>query len=132
MFNKTYISETEITDVRAPTDESVRLLKEMEEAARKKLLDAIPIGNTSLDIKLLVEQDHFDDCFACGLLMKVNGEIHKCKLALPDDFRWMSRDERLIAIKKAAAESIGMLFLQELTRNPKQREVLRMLFGQKK
>jgi len=139
MLNKAYISprisvnsysETEITEVRAPTDESVRLLKEMEEAARKKVLDAVPIGNTNLDIKLLVESDNFD-VFACALMIKINGERHKCKLSLPDSFRWMSRDERLAAIKQSAAEALGILFLQELARRPEERQALSLLFGQR-
>jgi len=140
MFNKTYNLnprinvdiDAEITEVRAPTDASVRLLKEMEEAARKKLLDAIPIGNTNFDIKLVIERDNFDDGFACSLLMKINGERIVSKLSLPDGLRWMYKDERLNAIRDAVCLSLGSVFFKELGRQPKQRDALRELFGEKK
>lgn len=138
MFNKTYnLSpkiefDGEVHVHRAPTDASVALLKEMEKAAKDKLLDSIPIGNTNLDIQLLIEQNNFNDCFSCALLMKINGERHKAKLTFPEDLRWMSLDERIEAIKKSASEAVAVLFFQELTRKPEQQAALKMLFGQKK
>jgi hypothetical protein len=41
-----------IVEKRAPTDESVRLLKEMEEAARRKVEETIVVADTSFQCKI--------------------------------------------------------------------------------
>ena len=54
MFNRIYNdvasgptnTTVKVTEQRAPTDDSVRLLKEMEEAARKKITESTTVHNT--------------------------------------------------------------------------------------
>ena len=41
-----------VTEKRAPTDESIRLLKEMEEAARKKITESTTVRNTEFTCRL--------------------------------------------------------------------------------
>ena len=121
--------ETEITEKRAPTDESVRLLREMEAAARKNVIDAIPLGNTDLDMKLMVEEDHSAMDVKFTLLMKINGQRRQCPLALPDGSRWMSKDERIAEIKKAAAAALAVVFLTELACKPGSENSFKRLFN---
>lgn len=121
--------DVEITENRAPTDESVRLLREMEQAARAKVLDCIPLGNTSLDIKLLIESEHFGMEHSMTLLMKVNGASHRCKLVVPDDFRWMSKTERGKAIGDCVTKELAGIFLRELVRTPAALKQLQTFIG---
>lgn len=139
MFNTTHIhtsprsihisQHSEVTEHRAPTDESVRLLREMEDAARKKVIDAIPLGNTDLDMKLLVEEDHSAMDVKFTLLMKINGQRRQCPLALPEASRWMSKDERIAEIKKAAADALAVVFLTELACKPGAENSFKRLFN---
>jgi hypothetical protein len=59
MFGRTYIdnsfrgpSHVTVTENRAPTDKSIELLKEMEKAARKKVIDTIVVADTSFECKI--------------------------------------------------------------------------------
>lgn len=66
MFNRTnyvtvkdghsFITKT-TTEYRAPTDESVRLLKEMEEKAREKIIDSFIVNDTHFECKIFQEKD---------------------------------------------------------------------------
>lgn len=111
---------TEVTEKRAPTDESVRLLKEMEAEARKKVLNSIPLSNTNLDIQLLVEENMMAMEATFHLLMRVNGERHKCKLSMPDNFTRLDKQGKIEAIQSAAANALAAIFLQELPPASKQ------------
>lgn len=46
---------------RAPTDESVRLLREMEASARKAVEKAVRVTNSPIDCVIHVQQDHLSD-----------------------------------------------------------------------
>src|SRR5437899_141820 len=46
---------------RAPTDESVRLLSEMEKAARDKIVEAIHVGDTTFECVVHIERRFADD-----------------------------------------------------------------------
>ena len=52
----TYVTKT-TTEYRAPTDESVRLLKEMEEKAREKIIDSFTVNDTHFECKFFQEMD---------------------------------------------------------------------------
>ena len=66
MFNKTFIYEKRSTEVipyektvninRAPTDESVKLLKEFEEKAVENIIDKIHVNDNSINGVVLVKQ----------------------------------------------------------------------------
>ena len=66
MFNKTFIYEKRSTEVipyektvninRAPTDESVKLLKEFEEKAVENIIDKIHVNDNSINGLILVKQ----------------------------------------------------------------------------
>ena len=139
MFNTTHIhtsprsihvsQHTEVTEKRAPTDESVRLLREMEDAARQKVIDAIPVGNTDLDMKLLVEEKCGGMELEFTLLIRVNGQRRTCKLALPEDGRFMSKTDKIDALKKATAEALAVIFLTELACKPGSENSFKRLFN---
>lgn len=67
MFDKTIVFPTKVydsgytpvtvTEKRAPTDESVRLLKEMEEKAREKIIDSFAVKDTHFECKIFQEKD---------------------------------------------------------------------------
>lgn len=56
-IDNSYRGPSTIVEKRAPTDESVKLLKEMEEAARKKVEETIVVADTSFQCKIQKEFD---------------------------------------------------------------------------
>lgn len=65
---------TTVHEHRAPTDESVRLLKEMEEKAERKLVESIHVGDTLVECVIHVWQDHASDCTRVRAVFKINGK----------------------------------------------------------
>ena len=67
MFNKTIVFPTKpygnsytpvtVTEKRATTDDSVRLLKELEEKAREKIIDSFAVKDTHFECKIFQEKD---------------------------------------------------------------------------
>ena len=64
---------TTVHEHRAPTDASVRLLKEMEEAATKKVVKSIHVGNTLVECVVHTWLDVMSDCIRMRAIFKVNG-----------------------------------------------------------
>lgn len=64
----------EIHEHRAPTDESVRLLKEMEEKAREKMLAAVPLKSNAFEGVLFVELDGMNMEYVLAVRARINGK----------------------------------------------------------
>lgn len=62
-----------VTEKRAPTDESVRLLREMEQAAEKKVLETIRVANTVSECVVHVMRDDFSDTTKYRCIYKLSG-----------------------------------------------------------
>lgn len=70
----THVHVTErVVEQRAPTDESVRLLKEMEQAAHDKLLDSIKIADTGFECVVHVMRDPLAGDILMRAIVSVNG-----------------------------------------------------------
>jgi hypothetical protein len=66
-------STTTVVEKRAPTDESVRLLKEMETAARDKVEAAVRVGGNGFEAVVQFHRDHLSDATIAVALYKLNG-----------------------------------------------------------
>ena len=63
----------EVYEHRAPTDASVKLLREMEQAAEAKVIEAVRVGNTSFECVVHREQDMMSDQVLFRAVFKLNG-----------------------------------------------------------
>ena len=94
MFDKNYlhipsvipnnVSVVELTEKRAPTDDSVRLLKEMEEKARDKIIESISVRNSQIECQILKERDFMSAGTRYMIVYSINGKKSKVKY-LADD-----------------------------------------------
>lgn len=105
--------EKTVREQRAPTDESVRLLHEMEKAAMDKVVSAIRVSDSLFEAVLHQHVDHLNcqKMFMC--VIKLNGE----KITVPfncDD--WASREEIAIGIRDAIANEIANRITSSITR----------------
>ena len=69
----TYVTKT-TTEYRAPTDESVRLLKEMEEKAREKIIDTFTVNDTHFECKFFQEMDVTTQEMKYVVIYSMNGK----------------------------------------------------------
>ena len=70
-----YVTRTvNITETRAPTDESVRLLKEMEEAARNKVDQSIRLDGNDFKCVVEIMQDAMSDQRVAYAVFELNGK----------------------------------------------------------
>lgn len=66
--------DVNVTVNRAPTDESVALLKEMEEASREKILASIPLQSNAVSGHIVVWRDSFTDVLTAAFTGLFNGK----------------------------------------------------------
>lgn len=64
----------DVTEKRAPTDESVKLLREMEQRAREQVLKAISINNTEVEGVLHMMRNHLSCTYVFRFLYQINGK----------------------------------------------------------
>ena len=103
-----------VTEKRAPTDQSVALLKEMEEAARKKVNETIVVADTSFECKIhkIFEAMSDQDVYAIhykmnGLQRNVNVRVDRYKQLTPVEVACIIRDKVAVDI---ANEMIATAF----------------------
>ena len=103
-----------VTEKRAPTDQSVALLKEMEEAARKKIIETIVVADTSFECKIhkmydvLSKQDKYAIHYKMnGLQRNVTVNIDRYKGFTPVEVACIIRDKVAVDI---ANEMIATAF----------------------
>jgi hypothetical protein len=102
--HETISRHTTVTENRAPTDESVKILRDMEERAEKKVLNSVRVQNTPVDMVIHTMRDYFtgDNIYAC--IFKING--HQKRV----EYRAYCEKDKLsvaIGIRDAVAKEIA-------------------------
>ena len=70
-----------VSEKRAPTDESVRLLREMEKEALKKITKNIDLSNNQFSARLLVFEDLLNLNSKGKVLFSLNGKTHELNVS---------------------------------------------------
>lgn len=97
----------EIHEHRAPTDESVKLLREMEDKAREKIEQSIRVGNNGFECTVTVEWEAISDEKIVTALFALNGKRMRAEARL---LRYKVTDEPMQlaeAIRDAVAQVIA-------------------------
>lgn len=83
-----YTKEVNITEKKAPTDESIRLLNEMEEKAKKNIIATIKIEENFLKaIAIYHRDDYVSDRMIYNIKFELNGKTHMIEDYI-DNFEW--------------------------------------------
>lgn len=108
--------KVEVHEHRAPTDKSVALLKEMEAAAQRKVVEAIHIGDTTFECVVHIEKDMMADCTRLRAVFKLNGRTetaeHSCRPRNPGDELTAANALRDEVAKVIASKMIASAFAQ--------------------
>lgn len=100
-----------IIEKRAPTDESVRLLREMEEKARQQVLSAIRLENCPIDGVVLVHHDQYHSGNREFLLCcRINGKPLEVRY-LHDTLRASTQEDMVDGLLKATADAVARQIL---------------------
>lgn len=100
---------------RAPTDESVRLLSEMETAARDKIVEAVHVGDTTFECVVHTERQFVDNSTRLIAIFSLNGK----KLTVEHVDQGTEYDPRkaLVALRDAVAVKIATEILIPALKN---------------
>ena len=93
---------------RAPTDESVKLLKEMEEKAEKKITDSIRVKNSDIEMVVHHKFDHLNQQDMYTVLYRLNG---KKEIVRVNCNEWNNHQEEIL---KAVSEHIAINLLSSI------------------
>jgi hypothetical protein len=93
---------------RAPTDESVRLLAEMEKAARDKVVQAIRLENCPIDCVVHTSRDHMSGDSQFCAFIKINGQ----RIEVRKSFSMTTEPKDMVdGLLQAVAERIAAVLL---------------------
>jgi hypothetical protein len=121
MFDRTFIATDQgtkhvyetrnIHEHRAPTDESVKLLREMEKAAKDNFLGRFDFKDNKLNGTVAVMSDYLNNEFVLAILFSLNGREHRVEVR-----ESMSKHKAITedTAKYLLAESIAKAVTKEL------------------
>jgi hypothetical protein len=112
-------SKIEVTERRAPTDESVRLLSEMEKAAEARLLGAVRVETNTVNGLVVFKQASFmADEVRYFVIVNINGREYRAEYPLErSEVMRLTRDRQALAedlLLKAIGNGLSNLIVQEL------------------
>lgn len=117
MFDKhihppTGLSHVEITEKRAPTTDSVRLLREMEASARDSITNSVRVKSTEIDCVVHTYDDFVNDSIKLGVVLKLNGKRIVVELSVhnPCTEDYVSEQAVEAVSRRIAAEVLAPVF----------------------
>ena len=100
------VRDMKVTHVNAPTDESVKLLKEFEQAAKDKITQSVSVGNNDFNAVLHRSRDDFSDSTEFVVIFALNGKRMTARHSILGHTQPTSV-EVAEAVKKAIADEIA-------------------------
>lgn len=101
---------TTVVEKRAPTDESVKLLREMERAAQDSVIKSIRVNNCEIDCVIHVHRDVLNHQHMIATIYKLNGSRRTVESRISVD---KPRDEIARTIINDVAKDIAVSLLEE-------------------
>ena len=119
MFDTTYVQRgpssvsVHVEEKRAPTDESVRLLREMEAKAKDQVVQSLRIESCGVEAVVHRYDDPMDSQTRFAIHYKVNGHQRKCYAKVD----WQADiQERMDVVWKALADDLAAYLMAGLTK----------------
>ncbi len=111
--NMTFNGKVNIVENRAPTDESVRLLKEMEEEVKNNIIDSIRLTNNGFEGQVLVNQNYINGQLDILVVFKLNGKKIVTKFFI-NHFDVNHKDKWIPELIDAVAKDISIEILSNV------------------
>lgn len=130
MFDRTVINEgdthTYVTEKRAPTDESIRLLREMENKAKEEVIKSISLPSNEFSGVVHLMRDHLSCQTNVVVLFKLNGKDHKVPISL-DDFKDDSLEKRMEKVLNDVSDYLSASILQNVFEAQQMKELYKSI-----
>ena len=111
MFRINVSTHSTVTEQRAPTDESVKLLRDMEQKARDEVIKAMQIPSTTVSGVVHAMRDLMRGQMLAKALVKINGKHLEADAAVDE---WEVKPHQLAgALRDALAKVIATEVLTE-------------------
>src|SRR5580692_10096358 len=87
-----------VVEKRAPTDDSVRLLREMEQKAREAVIAAISLNSNGFKGTILIETRPWECADVATILYEFNGKKERCEVRLDGHLNLQERIDHLVKV----------------------------------
>ena len=120
--NHTSTSKSYVTETRAPTDESVRLLKEMEAEAKQKIADSITVSSTEIECNIQSVIEPLNDETVYYVSYRMNGKKGSLKVPIKN-WQRPSDIEVMIMVRDELAKDIASNMIDQVLRSAQSRGI---------
>jgi len=108
-------SKIEVVEKKAPTDDSIRLLNEMQEKAFDNIIDHVQLSNNELkDIRCWIYPDQYSYIEKCFVRFKLNGKDVDFTINLP--CRYTETSQIIQEIRDRVIFELANVICSELVR----------------
>lgn len=107
--------KVDIVEKRAPTDESVKLLREMEEKITANIISMSKIEDNIFNIKWYILSDQYSWEDTCKCIFTLNGKEYDFKFLLPS--KYTDTSQIIPKIREMILEKLTNVLGQDLLRN---------------
>lgn len=115
-------SRIDVHEHRAPTDESVKLMKEMESATERNRIASMPLQSNILSGVVSVFQDHVRASVGAVAVFDLNG--HRCRVTA-DVPAWGNQGDLLVKLHEEVAKRVAEELLVKFTSTDAQNLLLK-------
>lgn len=110
-------ARVDVNEHRAPTDKSVKLLREMEKAALEEVVKTVRVRNTEFDGVIHKMTKSFDMTTLYRCVFKLNGKQMSVEYEADNLDHLDDAEARVIGIRNAIAEKIANEILKPIINN---------------
>lgn len=100
-----------VTEKRAPTDESVRLLREMEKAATDKIIKSLELVSNTLHARVHVMKEHLSGKNQFAVIMDLNGKRYDIRVSTNE---YDSIDTQVEQIYQSIGNQIAQIIMPDV------------------
>lgn len=101
----------DVTEKRAPTDESVRLLREMEKAATDKIIKSLELASNTLNARVHVMKEHLSGKNQFAIIMDLNGKRYDIRASTNE---YDSIDTQVEQIYQSIGNQIAQIIMPDV------------------
>lgn len=105
--NRTEYVTREVHEHRAPTDASVKLLREMEAEAKEQVVEAIRVGNTTFECVVHVMKNPLEDSLELRAIFSLNGKKLTAEHTSRGQLGSVDRRKMFEGLRAAIADTIS-------------------------
>lgn len=124
MFNKyvsvqapAYPQYVTVNEHRAPTDESVKILRDAEDRAQKAIVQSTRVENCPIDVVMHQMVDHLNESHKFVCVFKLNNTKHRVEYEHRSKFGASDAEDRIAAamgVRDAIAKEIASALMEPL------------------